>query len=62
MNFNNIFGKNVTYDDIKHDQKTKPFTLFKQHIFLYILRSKAWIFLNEISILVFEELAIFHSI
>ena len=24
MNLNEIFRKNVTYDDIKNDQKTKP--------------------------------------
>ena len=24
MNLNEIFKKNVTYDDIKNDQKTKP--------------------------------------
>ena len=38
MNFNQIFGKNVTYDDIKSDSKTKLYTLFRQYIFLkYIL-------------------------
>ena len=29
MNFNEIIRKNVTYDDIKKDTKTKPCTLFK---------------------------------
>ena len=63
MNFNKIFKKNVTYDDIKSDQKIKLYTLFRQYIFFtYILRVKAWTFLNEISILDFAELAIFHSI
>ena len=27
MNFNKIFWENVTYDDIKSDQKTKVHTL-----------------------------------
>ena len=29
MNFNEIFDKNVTYDDIKSDQKSKVYTLFR---------------------------------
>ena len=33
MNFNKIFDKNVTYDDIKSNQKTKLYTLFSQYIF-----------------------------
>ena len=33
MNFNEVFGKNVTYDDIKSDRKTKLGTLLRQHIF-----------------------------
>ena len=33
MNFNEISGKNVTYDDIKSDKKAKLDTLFRQHIF-----------------------------
>ena len=33
MNFNNIFGKNVTYDNIKSDYKTKFDTVFRQYIF-----------------------------
>ena len=33
MNFNNIFGKNVTYDNIKSDYKTKLDTVFRQCIF-----------------------------
>ena len=36
MNFSDIFGKNVTYDDdddIKSDSKTKLCTLFRQYIF-----------------------------
>ena len=37
MNFNKIFDKNVTYDDIKSNQKTKLYTLFSQYIFLYML-------------------------
>ena len=62
MNFNKVFGKNITYDDIKSDQKTKLYTLFRQYIFYIILRVKACIFLNEISILDFAELTIFHFI
>ena len=51
-----------TYDDIKSDWK-QSFTLSSGSIFLkYILRVKAWIFLNETQILVFVESAIFHSI
>ena len=64
MNFNEIFEKNVTYDDIKSDQKTKLYTLFRQYIFCYIflgLRLGGF-FWNETSIIVFAELAIFHSI
>ena len=33
MNFNKIFGKNITYDDIKSDQQTKLYTLFRKYIF-----------------------------
>ena len=33
MNFNENFGKNVTYDDIKSDLKTKFYTLIRQYIF-----------------------------
>ena len=29
MKFNKILWKNVAYDDIKSDQKTKPYTLFR---------------------------------
>ena len=29
MNFNKILWKNVAYSDIKSDQKTKPYTLFR---------------------------------
>ena len=32
MNFNKIFEKNVTYDDIKSDKK-RLYTLFSQYIF-----------------------------
>ena len=43
MNFNEIFGKNVTYDDINSDWK-QSFTLFRQYIsWKYILRVMAWI-------------------
>ena len=43
--------------------KAKLSSLFRQYIFLKdTLRVKAWIFLNETSILVFAELAIFHYV
>ena len=64
MNFSEIFGKNVTYDDIKSDQKTKLYFLqtgiFFLNIFLGLWRG--FHFLNETSMLVFAELAILHSI
>ena len=41
MNFNNIFGKNVNYDDIKSDQKTKLSTFFRQYIFYIYIYSQA---------------------
>ena len=41
MNFNKIFQKNVTYDDIKSDQK-QIFTLSSVTIFfIYVLTVKA---------------------
>ena len=33
MNFNKIFERSVTYDDIKSDQKIKLYTLFSRYIF-----------------------------
>ena len=62
MNFNKIFEKNVTYNDIKSDQKTKPYTIFRQNILYIYSRVKAWIFLNKTSVLDFAELAIFHYV
>ena len=63
MNFSEIFGKNVIYDDIKSDQKTKLYSLQAVVFFKYIFRVMAWIsFLNETSMLAFAELAILHSI
>ena len=63
MNFNKIFENNVTYDDIKSDQKKKALhSLQSVYFFIYVLRVNAWIFLNETSILDFAELVIFHSI
>ena len=44
MNFNEFFGKNVTYDDIKHDEKSKAYTLQTVKFLRYILRVKVWIF------------------
>ena len=44
-------------------KKNKALQSFQTVYFLkHILRVKAWIFLNETSIFVFAELAIFHSI
>ena len=40
MNFNEIFGKNVTYNDIKSDYETKIYTL-NSMFFKYILGIKA---------------------
>ena len=64
MNFNEIFWRIVTYDDIKGDLKTNLYTLFRQYQFsnLLILTVIVWIFLNETSILVFAKLTIFHFI
>ena len=59
MNFNK-FSKND--DNIKSDQKTKLYTLFREYIFIYILRVNAWIFLNETLMLDFAKLEIFYSI
>ena len=61
MNFNKIFENNVTYV-IKIDQKKVLHSLQSVYFFIYVLRVKAWIFLNETSILDFAELEIFHSI
>ena len=33
MKFNEFFGINLAYDDIKSDQKTKLYILFRQQIF-----------------------------
>ena len=63
MNFNEISGKNVTYDDIKSDKENKAWhTLDTAYFLKYNLRVKALIFLNETSVLVFAKLAIFRSI
>ena len=61
MNFNEIFRKNVTYDDIKSDKKLS-FTLSLDSIF-FINMFLVWVFfLKQTLILLFAELAIFHSI
>ena len=61
MIFNEIPGKNVTYDT-KSDTK-QSLVLTSNSIFLkHIFKVKAWIFFNETSILVFAELAVFHFI
>ena len=61
MIFNKIFGKNVTY----YGKWLKnSFTLSSESIFFEIY-SLGWgvdVIFNETSILVFAELAIFHSI
>ena len=63
MNFNEISGKNVTYDAIKSDKKQSLTLSSDSLIFENIfLRFRCGFFLNETSILVFAELAIFHSI
>ena len=36
MNFKEIFGKNVTYDDVKSDSKTKRFALSSGSVFFEI--------------------------
>ena len=57
MNFNKIFGKNITYNDIKSDQAV--------YVLKCILRVKAWIFfffLSETLMELFAKSAIFHSI
>ena len=33
MNFNEIFRKNMTYDDIKSDRKRELYFLFRQYNF-----------------------------
>ena len=62
MNFKEIFWKNVTYDDNQSDLKQR-FALSSGSLFfeMYSL-GKAWVFLNETSILVFVKLAVFHFI
>ena len=47
MNFNEIFDENVTYHDIKSDQK-QSLTLFRQYIFRNVFSVKAWIFFEWI--------------
>ena len=55
------FKKNVTNNDIKSDQKTKLYTL-QTVSFLKYNGYKVDLFWNETSVLIFPELAIFHSI
>ena len=62
MNFKEIFEKNVTYDDNQSDLKQR-FALSSGSLFFEMCSlDKAWVFLNETSILVFVKLAIFHFI
>ena len=44
MNFDDIFGKNVIYDDIKSDSKTKLGTFQTVYFLKCILRIKVRIF------------------
>ena len=60
MNFNKIFWKNGTYENMTKNPKTLH-SLQRVYFLKYILSVKVWIFLNEISILIFAESAIFHS-
>ena len=56
--FNEIFGKNVTKDEIKSiKKKSKAQHSWDSNFLKHILRINEWIFLNENSVL-----AIFHSI
>ena len=60
MNFNEISGKNVTYDDVESDKKSKAWHFLQTAYFLkHIFRIKVQIFLNETSILALDKLAIF---
>ena len=60
MNFNEISGKNVTYDDVESDKKNKAWHFLQTAYFLKrIFRIKVQIFLNETSILALDKLAIF---
>ena len=62
INFNEISGKNVTYD-IKSDKKQSLALPSNSIFFKHIFRVKMWIFFfSEASILVFAELVIFHFI
>ena len=61
MNFNEIFGKNSTYDDIKSDKKAL-YSLQTVYFLKYVLRIKVWykvFFLNGTSIFVFAELTFY---
>ena len=64
MNFNKIFGKNITSDDIKSDTPPPPpqaqHSLETVYFLKHILRESMG-FLNETSITVFAKSAIFHS-
>ena len=47
MNFNEISGKNVTYDDVESDKKNKAWHFLQTAYFLkHIFRIKVQIFLN----------------
>ena len=59
MNFNEISGKNVTYD-IKKGKKQSSASLQAACFLKHILGLRRRIFLNETSILVFAVLAVFH--
>ena len=59
LRFYEIFEKNATYVDIKNKALHSLQTVY---FLKYILKVKAQIFFNKMSILFFAELAIFHYI
>ena len=62
MNFKEIFWKNVTYYDNQSDLKQRSALSSGSLFFEMYSLGKAWVFLNETSILVFVKLAVFHFI
>ena len=63
MNFNEISGKNVTYDDVESDKKNKAWHFLQTAYFLkHIFRIKVQIFLNETSIFTFRQISNLHFI
>ena len=62
VNFSEMFGKMYLKMILKMTKNDASHSLQTVYFLKYILRVKAWIFLNETSILAFAELAIYHSI